>query len=209
MKDKLLIIGASGHGRVVADIGREMKKWQIIDFLDDDLNVESPVPINLIGRVFDDEKYIDDYDIFVAIGNNLTRRRIYQELESKGASLPCLIHPSAILGDNVSIGGGTVIMAGTVINNSTIIGRGVIINTSSSIDHDNRIGDFVHISPGGRLAGTVAVGDSSWLGIGSVVSNNVNICADVILGAGAVVISDITAPGTYVGVPAKIYSSKQ
>lgn len=203
MKNKLLIIGASGHGRVVADIAREMKKWQIIDFLDDDLNVKSPTLINIIGKVADVEKHIGDYDIFVAIGNNLTRRAIYETLIDLGASTPSLIHPSAILGDNVSIGGGTVIMAGTVINNSTVIGRGVVINTSSSIDHDNTIGDFVHISPGVSLAGTVTIGDNSWLGIGSVVSNNINICADVVLGAGTVVVGDITEPGTYVGVPVR------
>lgn len=204
LKDRLLIIGASGHGRVVADIAREMKIWQTIDFLDDDLSVESPVAINIIGRVSDAEKYISSYDVCVAIGNNQIRRAIYETLIDLGASTPSLIHPSAILGDNVSIGGGTVIMAGTVINNSTIIGRGVIINTSSSIDHDNTIGDFVHISPGVSLAGTVTIGDNSWLGIGSVVSNNINICADVVLGAGTVVVEDIVEPGTYVGAPAKI-----
>jgi acetyltransferase-like isoleucine patch superfamily enzyme len=94
-------------------------------------------------------------------------------------------------------------MAGVVINSSTKIGKGCIINTSSSLEHDNVIEDYVHISPGVRLAGTVRIGKGSWLGIGSVVSNNVNICSGCKVGAGAVVVKDITEPGTYVGVPVR------
>ena len=94
-------------------------------------------------------------------------------------------------------------MAGVVINSSSRIGKGCIINTSSSLDHDNVIENYVHISPGVNMAGTVKVGKGSWIGIGSVVSNNVNICSDCKVGAGAVVVKDITEPGTYVGVPVR------
>ena len=92
-------------------------------------------------------------------------------------------------------------MAGAVINCCTKIGKGCIINTGATIDHDNLIEDYVHISPGVHLAGTVKVGQGSWLGIGSVVSNNINITSGCKVGAGAVVVKDITEPGTYVGVP--------
>ena len=94
-------------------------------------------------------------------------------------------------------------MAGVVINCCTRIGKGCIINTGATIDHDNLIEDYVHISPGAHLAGTVKVGQGSWLGIGSVVSNNVNITSGCKVGAGAVVVKDITEPGTYVGVPVR------
>ena len=94
-------------------------------------------------------------------------------------------------------------MAGAVINCSTRIGRGCIINTSSSIDHDNDIGDYVHISPGAHLAGSVTVGELSWIGIGASVINNISITSDSIVGAGAVVVQNVTEQGTYVGVPAR------
>ncbi|MPN11845.1 UDP-N-acetylbacillosamine N-acetyltransferase [bioreactor metagenome] len=94
-------------------------------------------------------------------------------------------------------------MAGVVINSSTRIGKGCIINTNSSIDHDNILGDYVHISPGSCIAGTVSIDNACWLGTGSVISNNINICGNCIIGAGAVVVKNITESGTYIGVPAR------
>ena len=202
-RNKLLIIGASGHGRVVADIAIKMSRWQQIAFLDDDEDIQSPIRIEVIGKLNDAFSYINDYDIFVAIGNNKTREKIQIQLELAGANIPTLIHPSAIIGEKVEVGIGTVVMAGVVINCCSTIGEGCIVNTGAVIEHDNVIEDFVHISPGGRLAGTVKVGKGSWLGIGSVVSNNVNICSGCKIGAGAVVVKDITEPGTYVGIPAR------
>ena len=202
-RNKLLIIGASGHGRVVADIAIKMNRWQQIAFLDDDEEIQSPIRVKVIGKSNDAFTYINDYDIFVAIGNNKTREKIQTQLGVAGANIPTLIHPSAIIGEKVEVGIGTVVMAGVVINCCSSTGVGCIVNTGAVIDHDNVIEDYVHISPGTRLAGTVKVGQGSWLGIGSVVSNNVDICSDCKIGAGAVVVKDITEPGTYVGVPAR------
>jgi sugar O-acyltransferase (sialic acid O-acetyltransferase NeuD family) len=202
-RNKLLIIGASGHGRVVADIAIKMNRWQQIAFLDDDEEIQSPIRVRVIGKSNDAFTYINEYDIFVAIGNNKTREQIQTQLEMAGANIPTLIHPSAIIGEKVEVGIGTVVMAGVVINCCSTIGEGCIVNTGAVIDHDNVIEEYVHISPGARLAGTVKVGQGSWLGIGSVVSNNVNIISGCMIGAGAVVVRDITEPGTYVGVPAR------
>ena len=94
-------------------------------------------------------------------------------------------------------------MAGVVINPGAQIGKGCIINTSSSVDHDCQIEDYVHISVGAHLSGTIEVGERTWIGAGATVSNNVNICGGCTIGAGAVVVKDITESGTYVGVPAK------
>lgn len=203
-KNKLLIIGASGHGRVVADVAIKTNRWKEIAFLDDDENIQSPMLIEIIGKSNDVFAYINDYDIFVAIGNNKTRKRIQTKLEMAGANIPTLIHPSAIIGEKVEVGIGTVVMAGVVINCCSTIGEGCIVNTGAVIDHDNVIEDYVHISPGVHLAGTVKVGKESWLGVGSVVINNVNIISGCKVGAGAVVVKDITEPGTYVGVPASL-----
>lgn len=203
MKNKLIIIGASGHGKVVADIAIKMNKWQSIAFLDDDESIKTSMGLEVIGRTADAFTYKEVADFFVAIGSNATRENIQEKLIEQGLNVVSLIHPTAVIGTHVEIGIGTVVMAGVVINNSSKIGNGCIINTSSSLDHDNVIEDYVHISPGVRTAGSVGIGKDTWLGIGSVVSNNVNICSGCKVGAGAVVVKDITEPGTYVGVPVR------
>lgn len=171
MRDKLLIIGASGHGKVIADIALKMGKWQSIAFLDDNINIKSSLGMKVVGKTEDAFKYINDSDIFVGIGNNGTREKIQERLELEGASIPVLIHPKAIIGEQVKLGAGTAIMAGAVINCCTCVSKGCIINTGATIDHDNVLGDYVHISPGVNLAGTVNIGKGSWLGIGSVAAN--------------------------------------
>jgi len=203
MNKKLLIIGASGHGKVVADIALQMNKWQSVSFLDDDETIKESMGIEVIGKAMDAINYISEYDIFVAIGNNKIRERIQNELEIKGASIPTLIHPNAVIGVQVVLDLGTVVMAGVVINCCTKIGKGCIVNTGATIDHDNLIEEYVHISPGAHLAGTVKVGKGTWLGIGSVVCNNVNIPSDCITGAGAVIVKNLNDAGTYVGVPVR------
>jgi sugar O-acyltransferase (sialic acid O-acetyltransferase NeuD family) len=203
MKNKLLIIGASGHGKVVADIAIKMNKWQSVVFVDDDESLRTSMGIEVIGKLNEAFELLNDYDICVAIGNNTIREKLHTELESKRASLPALIHPTAVIGEQVNVGSGTVVMAGVVINCCTRIGKACIINTGSTIDHDNVIGDFTHISPGVHLAGTVKVGKGTWIGIGSTVSNNVTITSDCKFGAGAVVVKDISEPGVYAGVPVR------
>jgi len=203
MGNKLFIIGASGHGKVIADIAQKMNKWKTIKFLDDNELVHSCMGFKVVGKVADATKYKDEADFFVAIGNNATRELIQEKLEAEKLTITKLIHPSAIIGTDVEIGYGTAIMAGVVINSSCKIGKGCIINTSCSLDHDNIIEDYVHISPGVNTAGTVRVGKGCWIGIGSVISNNVSICSGCNIGAGAVVIGDISIPGTYAGVPVR------
>lgn len=201
MKTKLLIIGASGHGKVLVDIAKKMKKWQEIAFLDDNETIKEVMGIKVIGKTNEFIDYINDYDVIVGIGNCLVREKIQKEIEKTNATLSTLIHPNAIIGENVKIGNGTVVMAGTVINCCTNIGNGCIINTGATIDHDCIIEDYVHICPGVNIAGTVKIGKRSWIGLGSKVINNINICNNCILGAGAVVVKDIDEHGLYLGVP--------
>ena len=209
MKKKLLIIGASGHGKVVADIAMKMDKWEKIAFLDDNNNIGNTMGIKIIGNTDLAFKYLPECDIFVGIGNNDIRQMFQEKLEAAGASIPVLIHPKAIIGENVQIGKGSVIMAGVVINCCTRIGKGCIINTGSTIDHDNFIDDFVHISPGVHLAGTVKVGKKSWIGIGSSVINNIFITDECLIGAGAVVVNNLMNSGTYIGIPAKEITTRR
>lgn len=195
MKNKLVIIGAGGQGRVCADIARLMGYAEII-FLDDG----AP---NAEGKVKDYPQYLPDADFFVAIGNGAVRRKIQTMLEENGASIATLIHPNATVAQDVKIGQGTAVMAGAVINPGAVIGCGNIVNTCASVDHDCRVGDYLHIAVGARICGTVTLEDDSWIGAGAVIIQNLSVCAGCMIGAGAVVVKSITEKGTYMGVPAR------
>lgn len=194
----LIIIGASGHGKVIADIAAK-NGYSDIAFLDDNTDATECAGFPVVGTVSMADKFAD-HDFVVAIGNPEFRKKIMLSLSE--CHVVTLIHPDAILSRRVEIGKGTVIMAGAVINSDTFIGEGCIINTCASVDHDNHIGDYVHVAVGAHLCGTVNVGNSTWIGAGATVSNNVNICDGCFIGAGAVVLKDIEEEGTYIGVPA-------
>ena len=193
---RLVIIGASGHGRVVADIAKQ-NGYDDIVFLDDNENAVECSGYPVVGKSAD----APDGEVFIAIGNGKTRKMLSERYA--GRVQPVLCHPKAIIAADVTMGKGTVVMAGAVINPGASIGEGVIVNTSSSIDHDCIIGDYTHISVGAHLSGNVIVGTETWIGAGATVINNVSICGNCMVGAGAVVVRDMDVPGTYVGVPAK------
>lgn len=200
MNKRLIIIGASGHGKVVADIAR-LNNYSDIVFLDDDYNIRECCGYRVIGKPEMAREL--DGDLFIAVGDAAARRALMNKNLDFKHNIPVLIHPNAIVALGAEVGEGSVIMAGAVINPGSKIGRGVIVNTCSSVDHDCYVSDFVHIAVGARLCGNVMVGENSWIGAGAVVINNINICADCMIGAGAVVVKDIKNAGTYIGVPAR------
>jgi sugar O-acyltransferase (sialic acid O-acetyltransferase NeuD family) len=199
MSKKIAIIGASGHGKVIADIARKNGYEEIV-FLDDNDMIHSCGGYPVIGKSFDARTMM--IDMIVGIGNASIRKQIQETLNEK--NIVTLIHPNAVVADDSTIGVGSVVMAGTVINPGTKIGKGCIINTGASVDHDCVIEDYVHVSVGAHVAGTCYIGEESWIGAGTTISNNVNICSNCMIGAGTVVIKDIKEPGTYVGVPAEM-----
>lgn len=201
LRKRLILIGAGGHGRSAADVARKMNRWETIAFLDDRKETDSVMGVRILGKTEDYLNYLSDSDLFVTIGDNRIRQKLQKQLEESGASIPVLLHPGAILGDPVTLGPGTVVMAGAVINCLSEIGKGCIINTGATVDHENVLGDYVHLSPGTHLAGRVKIGDRTWLGIGSTVINDISIACDTRVGAGSLVLRDIPEPGTYVGVP--------
>ncbi len=203
MNKKLIIIGAGGHGKVVADIALKNNQYDEIAFLDDTKATGKCMQFSILGKISDVYNYLNDSDVFVAIGNSEVRESLINNLKQKGATIPTLIHPSAIIAQNVSIGLGTVVMAGAIINPEASIGEGCIINTASSIDHECIINDYAHISVGAHLAGNVTVGQHTWVGVGACVKNNISISSKIMIGAGAVVVNNLEESGTYVGVPAK------
>ena len=201
MNKRVIIIGAGGHGKVVADIIIKSGD-EVLGFLDDGSDLPDSISgIPLLGRVSDYVKYPEACFV-AAIGNSLVREKIVRQLE--GVHWYTAIHPCAVISSlGVTLGEGSVVMANAVINSCAGVGRHCIINTSAIVEHDDHIGDFAHISVGAKLGGTVSVGDHTWVGIGASVVNNAAICDYCMIGAGAVVIKDIRESGTYVGVPAR------
>lgn len=196
----LVIIGAGGHGKVVADIAK-LNGYENVKFLDDNVS-GSVLNLSIVGKVEDAIKFKKDNDLFVAVGNNEVRCQLIKTLVEKGATLPVLIHPSAVIGSGVKMGCGSLVCANVVINAEAVLGNGVIVNTCSSVDHDCIIGDYSHVSVGAHLAGNVKIGSCTLIGAGATVINNVEVCKDTVIGAGAVVVKDIIDSGVYVGVPA-------
>jgi sugar O-acyltransferase (sialic acid O-acetyltransferase NeuD family) len=187
---RLIVIGAGGHGRVVADAAD-----QPVVFLDDNLELDG-----VVGSINQLEQIKEKGDaIIVAIGDN----KIRMEILSKCENTATIIHPSAVISESATVGCGTVVFANVVINPNSTIGRGCILNTSSTVDHDCVLGDGVHISPGAHLGGNVTVGDCTWVGIGASIKHGTTLGKNVMVGAGAAVVNDVPDGVTVVGVPAK------
>ncbi len=203
IKKRLVIIGASGHGKVIADIAIKLNRYEEILFLDDNTTIKECGGFPVIGTSRDFLTYRDDSEFIIGIGNAQIRNRITDMLEHESATIATLVHPNSSIGQNVTIGQGTVIMAGAVINSDSRIGKSCIINTCASVDHDCILEDYVHVAVGAHACGTVQIGHHTWIGAGATVINNLSVCPECMIGAGAVVTRDIIENGTYVGVPAR------
>lgn len=196
--NRLIIVGAGGHGKVIADNALK-NGYDSICFLDDNATGKV-MGLPIVGTSNDIDRFNDENtDFVIGIGNNSIRKSIAKK---HNVNWVALIHPSAQISFNVRIGKGTVVMANATVNACTSIGEHCIINTSAIVEHDNAIYNYAHISPNAALGGTVRIGEKTQVGIGATVKNNVDICSDCIIGAGAVVVRDINESGIYVGVPA-------
>ncbi len=205
MAKEIVIIGAGGHAKVIIDLIESMpeisRKYKV-ELLDDNIPIGTLIcGKKITGTISNCLNYSADAKFIISIGNNKIRRKVAEKYQLPYISL---IHPSAVIGKNVDLGQGTVVMANAVINCESKIGKHCIINTSATIDHECMLGDYVHISPGVHLGGQVSVGEESWIGIGSCVKNNVDIGKKVVVGAGTVVIKGLAEKCTAVGNPAKI-----
>jgi acetyltransferase EpsM len=205
----IVIWGASGHALVIADILRLTKKYKIFGFLDDvnsHLYESNFCGSTILGgreQLSDLRKQCIDH-IVIAIGDCHLRQQLSIYAQSQGFKLITIIHPSAVISKQVTIGDGTVICAASVVNPGTDIGENVIINTASTVDHECTIEDAVHIGPGVHMGGRARVKKRAWVGIGAVISDRITIGENSIIGAGAVVVRDIPPNVVAYGVPAKV-----
>lgn len=195
--NRLVIIGAGGHGKVIADIALK-NGYTKICFVDDNV-IGDVIGLPVIGKISDVESLNDGKtDFVIGIGNNAVRKTIAEMYNVNWVSI---VHPSAQIAWNTEIGKGTVVMANAVVNVCATIGKHCIVNSGAVVEHDNVIEDYVHISPNAALGGTVCVGSLTHVGIGATIKNNTGVCSDCTIGAGAVVVKNIKEPGIYVGVP--------
>lgn len=202
---ELLILGAGGHGKVVAEAARDGGDWRRIAFLDDrhpDLDHVLDWPV--LGRCEDAADLRADFThAAVAIGDAGLRLAWLERLAALGYRLDPIVHPSASISRSARLDAGVVVLAQAAINAGAIVGRGSIVNTGASVDHDCLLGEGVHVCPGARIAGEVRIGDGSWIGIGASVVQCLTIGRGVTVGAGAAVIADVADDLTVVGVPAR------
>lgn len=197
---RVAIYGAGGHGKVVWDV-LTCQGHAVVGFIDD-----APTAATIHGLPV--AKRLDELDdvegVIVAIGNNRIRREKFEMLRGMGLQVVNAIHPTAVLSSHVTLGCGVVVMPRVVVNVDTVIGDNVILNTGASVDHDCTIGNHVHIAPGTTLGGGVGVGEGAFLGIGTCVIPCQVVGAWAVVGAGGVVVREVSAASTVIGVPAKV-----
>jgi len=203
-----IIVGAGGHGRVVLDIFRQAHNVNPVGFIDANpaLHGKFIDGVEVIGGAADIAALtaagVDS--ALVAIGDNATRNIYAQALQANGIRLVNAIHPKACVADTARLGRTVVIAAGAVVCAHCRIGDSSIINTASIVDHESIIGRSAHVCPGARLAGRVTVEDFAFIGIGATVIQCLTIGRGGTVGAGAVVLRDVSAFTTVVGVPARV-----
>ncbi|MFR9669534.1 MAG: acetyltransferase [Rikenellaceae bacterium] len=195
----MYLYGASGHAKVILDILRA-NEVKVTALIDDNRELSS-----LSGFPVLHNKRTDISPLIISIGNNEIRKKIATTLVAEYA---VAIHPSAIISDSVTIGCGSVVMQGAIIQIDSKIGEHTIINSGASIDHDCKIGSFTHIAPHSTLCGDVTVGEGAWIGAGATVIQGIKIGKWATVGAGAVVIKDVPDYAVVAGVPAKVIKYK-
>lgn len=205
MTTDVLILGAGGHAKVIADAVLSVQR-NLIGFLDDRAELHGTRILGhlVLGSLCKWTQF-SSASLIIGIGNNETRERIALQIEAKTSSLvwATIVHRSAIVSETAILGNGTAIMAGAVVNPDVMIGNHAIVNTGATIDHDCQIDDYAHVAPGANLAGNVRVGRRSLIGIGSSIVPGCRIGEDTTIGAGAAVISDVPPSVVAVGVPAR------
>jgi sugar O-acyltransferase (sialic acid O-acetyltransferase NeuD family) len=202
---KVVVYGAGGHGKVVADILLSLSQHEVVGFIDGNESLYGSTVLGL--PVCGGESWLrkqsttDHWGVALGIGNNYVRGQIVSRL--RGLQLLLVIHPSATVSRSAELGEGTVVMAGAVINPGAQVGRGAIINSGAVVEHDVVIGDYAHVSPSSAMGGGARLGEMSHLGLGAVVLPGIKVGDRSIVGAGACVTKPVPSNTTVVGVPAK------
>jgi sugar O-acyltransferase (sialic acid O-acetyltransferase NeuD family) len=209
MTSRILIIGAGGHGQVIADSLRQMIRvgsdLELVGFLDDDSAHlgKRVLGLPVLGSR-KDLRQIPHDAILLAVGDNSIRRELYLELKAEGEQFTIAVHPRATVADDVTLGPGCVVMAGAIVNAGTLVGDNVILNTNCAVEHDCSLAAHVHVAPGSQLGGNVSVGEGGLIGLGATVMPGRKVGAWSTVGAAALAHVDVPDGKTLVGVPGRL-----
>lgn len=215
MKEKVIVLGASGHAKVIIDIFEQGNAYEILGLIDDALPVGSQVGrYNILGCTADLpelHKTLPSFKVFIAIGNNWIRYKVWQKILdlSPKTKYANAIHPSALIAKGVQLKTGIAIMAGAIVNSNAIVKRFAIINTKSSLDHDSELGDFSSLAPNVTTGGNVTIGRLSAISLSSTIKHGITIGSYCVIGAGALVLKDVPDNSITYGVPAKHIKSRK
>lgn len=207
--ENIVIVGSSGHAKVVVDVVEKQKKYQVVGFIDSYRDVgESTLGIPVLGGEGDLPNIIKEHNVkyaFIAIGDNAIRHKVFNKIKSlvPDLSFCTIVHPAANIGKDVLIGKGTVVMAGAVVNPSSVIGEFCILNTNSSLDHDSTMASFSSLAPRVSTGGGCNIGEFSAVSIGAVLKHGVTIGNDSVVGANSLVLNNVPSGVVAYGSPAK------
>ena len=206
--EKTFVYGASGHGKVVADILLARQDSSFVGFIDDRTELQGA---HLLGfPIFGNGDWLANeagkvcVKVALGVGDNLTRQRLAEKCLASGAKLVTLVHPTASISPSAQLGAGSVVMAHAAVNPNARIGQGAIVNTGAVVEHDVVIGDYAHVAPNATMGGASSLGDGSFLALNATVLQCVSVGCHSIVGAGAVAIHNIPDCVVAFGVPAKV-----
>ncbi len=208
--DNIIVIGSSGHAKVIIDIIEQAGRYRIVGLLDRHREVgDQTLGYPVLGREEDLPQLCAAHApvaAIVAIGDNFVRSKVAAYVQQLCPALPwgSAIHPKAVIAKDVTVGEGTVIMAGVTINPSCSIGRFCILNTSSSLDHDSVMGEFCSLAPRAATGGNCRIGAFSAVGIGAVLIHGIQVGEHAVVGAGSTVLRDVAALKVAYGTPARV-----
>lgn len=201
---RVAIIGAGGHGRVVADCAMAQGCLELVGFLDHDIERAGATELGLpVHCPPIDAPAIGAQGVLLGTGDNRRRLALLAQARLANLALPVVVHPKAWISPHASLGDGAVVMANATVQTNCRLGAAVIVNTNASVDHDCTLADGVHVSPGAHLAGNVTVGEGSHIGLGASIIQGIHIGRDCMIAAGAVVIRDVPDGMRVAGVPAQ------
>jgi sugar O-acyltransferase (sialic acid O-acetyltransferase NeuD family) len=202
---RIAVLGAGGHGKVVADAAMAIQDTSVVGFLDDDpaLAGQTFLGLPVLGAILLWQE-LDIDAVVPAIGENRARREVVIRERARNATVATIVHPAAVVSRRANLGMGTTVLAGAIINADAQVGENVIVNTGAIVEHDCVIDSHVHIAPGCCLGGAARIGEGSFLGIGCRILPGLSVGRWCVVGAGAVVIRDVKGNTTVAGVPARI-----
>ena len=207
MQEGIVIIGAGGHCKLVIDILVKNGRYRILGLLDQEKPKGYDVlGCEVIGKITDFRKLLPaDCNVFIAIGSGVIRNAIAEDIKNvrKDIKFPSVIHPSAIIGEEVTIGEGVSVSAGVIVNPSARIHPFALINTKASIGHDSRVCLSCTIGPGVTIGGNVKIDGFTTVGMGANIIQGISIGSYSTIGAGALLLKDCNPHSKMYGVPAK------